>query len=337
MASFHYWAFGLCLTCDQPLEGLVKAPQDAEPDLWVWLDDESHQDVDDLRSPPAWRLVREQPPITAWVAPSPAGPTFRLRFGTEARHIEFTITRSGSQIRTRRTEGCTIADVEALLLGPVLTCTLRARGVTCLHGSVVAIGDFAVVLIGQSGAGKSTTAAGLLRLGARPLSDDLAVVVEREGRFLVHQGSHRLRLHPDAAEALGAGNELPRVWPDLPDRPQRRYLGVPNEAADSAAPSPVPLAAIYIVSERDAKIEEIVIEPLSAARGLAALLSNASASFMLPELEPRPEFDQLGRIAHAVPIRAMRRGEGLERLDAVCRAIHDDAVRLARRSKPILV
>jgi hypothetical protein len=334
--AFLYWAYGLCLACDEPLKGLFPAPPDVTPDLWTELRDDDDHGPGDLPNPRAWRIVRLEPPLTAWVASSSAGPAFRLRYGTAVRNVEFTISRSGSRIRARRTGECTIGDVEALLLGPVLAAALRARGAICLHASAVAIDGLAVALLGEGGAGKSTTAAGLLRLGARPLADDLTVVVEREGRFLVHGGSRRLRLHPDAAAALGVENDLPRVWPDLPDRPERRYLDPPDESVDLSFPAPVPLVALYILPERDSKIEGTVIEPLSAAHGLAALLSDASPSFMLPELGLPPEFDRRARLARAVPIRTLRRGVGLERLDSICRAIRDDAMELARRPDPVL-
>jgi hypothetical protein len=316
------------------LEGLVSAPLDATPDLWIELHDHADHDELDLQDS-GWTVFRLLPPLTAWVAPSPVGPAFRLCYDAGPMHMEFTITRSGSRIRARRSGPCTLGDVEAVLLGPVLTCTLRARGATCLHASVAAIDGLAVALLGEAEAGKSTTAAGLLRLGARPLADDLAVVAEREGRFLVHRGFRRLRLHPDAVAALGVENDLPRMWPDLPNRPQRRYLDPPDEIEDPSLPPPIPLVALYILTKRDSKIEGAVIEPLSAARGLAALLSNTSASFMLPELGPGPEFDRLARLARTVPIRIVQRAEGLEHLDAVCRAIRDDAMERARRSEPV--
>jgi hypothetical protein len=142
-------------------------------------------------------------------------------------------------------------------------------------------------------------------------------------------------LHPDAAAVLGAGNELPRVWPDLPDRPARRYLNPPDEIEDFSPPAAVPLAAIYILSERDSKIDGTIIEPFSAAHALAALLSNASASFMLPELGPRPEFDRLAKLASAVPVRAVRRGEGIQRLETTCRVIRDDAMEIAGRAASV--
>lgn len=56
---------------------------------------------------------------------------------------------------------------------------VRQRGGLLLHSAAIAHGDEAIVLVGRSGAGKSTACATALRLGRRVLSDELnALFVE---------------------------------------------------------------------------------------------------------------------------------------------------------------
>src|SRR5207245_7692556 len=72
-----------------------------------------------------------------------------------------------------------IENAASYLLGPILGLVLRLRGVTCLHASAVAFGDRSVAFVGQTGAGKSTTAAAFARPACGVISDALVSPVER--------------------------------------------------------------------------------------------------------------------------------------------------------------
>ncbi len=90
-------------------------------------------------------------------------------------------------------------------LAPAAALTWQWRGREALHAGALAIGEGAVLLLGDKEAGKSTTLAWLAtRRSAIVLSDDLAVVVD--GSVFAGPRSLDLRV-PDAA---GAG-ELPVV------------------------------------------------------------------------------------------------------------------------------
>ena len=92
---------------------------------------------------------------------------------------EFVIDREGTQIWARSPDNLPPEDTATYLLGPVFGFTLRLRGVTCLHASAVVIDEQAVVFLGQSGAGKSTTAAAFAQLGYPVLSDDVVALVDK--------------------------------------------------------------------------------------------------------------------------------------------------------------
>ncbi len=71
-----------------------------------------------------------------------------------------------------------------------------------LHGSAVEFGGKAWVFIGESGAGKSTTAHELLARGGMLLADDMSIVdVEKK---LVRPGSPSIRLWKESDEVVGA-------------------------------------------------------------------------------------------------------------------------------------
>jgi hypothetical protein len=96
-----------------------------------------------------------------------------------------------------------------------------------LHGGAFIHANRAWALVGDKGAGKSSTLGQLAKAGCPILSDDL--VVCRRGSVLA--GPRSVDLRPDAASALGAGRNIGVVgtrerWRlDVPDAPAATPLG----------------------------------------------------------------------------------------------------------------
>ena len=134
------------------------------------------------------------------------------------------------------------------------------------HGAAVAVGGDGVVLLGDSGAGKSTHAAALCaRCEAALLADDIVFVDERDGRFVI----------------------VPSEEDHWLDGPSRRLAFAEGSADDAKVPirarsvgREVPVTKI-IVLERGATSDEPVL-----LRGAAALVPLSSSVIRLPiELE----------------------------------------------------
>src|SRR5690606_97236 len=78
-------------------------------------------------------------------------------------------------------------DVRLFLLGSVFGAMLHQRGDLVLHGSAIEWEGAAVVFMGFSGVGKSTTASAFRQRGHAVLTDDLCVVRPgADGRMLAH-------------------------------------------------------------------------------------------------------------------------------------------------------
>ncbi len=124
------------------------------------------------------------------------------------------------------------------LFHPVAAALFRQRGLLTLHASTVASDGEALVLCGESGAGKSTTLTAMLKKGCAMVSDDLTVV--RPGGCCVEAltGPPRMHLCEDAAHRLGfAVEELDRH----PARSSKRAVSAAGEAR------PVPLQRLCIL------------------------------------------------------------------------------------------
>src|SRR5205823_15042979 len=132
------------------------------------------------------------------------GAYFRILYSDQT---EFIINRSGTQIWAQWPDRLSLEDTATYLLGPILGLVMGLRGTHCLHASVISVEDKSVALLGPPGAGKSTTAAAFARRGYPVLSEDVAAVLDQDGRFLIQPAYPRIRLWPSSVEALYGSTE----------------------------------------------------------------------------------------------------------------------------------
>jgi hypothetical protein len=205
------------------------------------------------------------------------------------------------------------------LLGPVLGLLLRLKGVTCLHASAVAFGNYSVAFLGATGVGKSTTAAAFAKLGFAILSDDIAALSESHGDFLVMPGYPRICLWPESVEMLyGSADALPKILPE--DEKRLLTLGHGSTRQETRA---LRLAAIYALGDRRPDPAPIV-EPLTARPALLSLVTDSFANKVLNREMRAQEFDLLSRLVTRVPMRRVFAHEDPERIHHLCEAIWKD-------------
>ena len=241
------------------------------------------------------------------------GEFFRIDYCDGTRVV---VSASGERVWAR---GATsdIEDTATYLLGPVLGMVLRLRGVNCLHASAVAIGGRACAFVGASGAGKSSMAAAFARRGHAVLSDDVTPIEEGGGGFFAQPAYPRLRLWPESVEGLfGAADSMPRMvegW-------DKRYVDLarPPYRFQSEA---LPLAAIYLL---DASPGAPAIEAVGARDTMIGIVADTFATYLLDRERRAREFEFVGRLVDAVPVRRLRRGTDLRDADRTCELVIDD-------------
>lgn len=108
----------------------------------------------------------------------------------------------GHRITYERYPGAADDEVRLFLLGSGVGAIMMQRGHVLIHGNAVVIPgrEGAVVCIGDSGAGKSTTAVAMMRRGWQVLSDDVCPLT---GDDAILPGTGHARLWQDAAQRLG--------------------------------------------------------------------------------------------------------------------------------------
>jgi hypothetical protein len=137
------------------------------------------------------------------------------------------------------------------------------RGHVPIHASAILTSRGCMAFAGQSGAGKSTTAAWLLRLGYQLHADDLCLANVSGDEVVVGRGIQELRLWDESIQALG--------WEDV--QPFALMPDVPKSVFRWAAPSP-PLGTLrrmYVLKFAD-EAAEPGIYAMEGVQALQALI-----------------------------------------------------------------
>ena len=343
--AFTYEVYGLTLASNQLLPGLLTTDRHKQVDIWVDLIEDPESDHPSTDSAIGRVPFSPKGPATCQfriekLALADGSSYFNLWFrGNEQMEpVDFQIDSEGSHISSANWTNSVIEEVTVLLLGPVLKCAIRLQGKICLHGGVLGIGRHAIAILGSSGAGKSTTAAALAGRGHAILSDDIAVLKECSEYFLVQPGYPRLRLWPESVNALyGSEVGLARVI----CLSEKRFVDLTDNSGESEThrspwrfhKEPLPLAAIYVLGERQPELANPAIEPISPAMATMTLMAQRSASFLKLDMDKQArEFAGISRVAMTVPVRKVTRRDSLDALPQLCDAILEDLAGIVNES-----
>jgi hypothetical protein len=341
----HYQIYGITLRSNQPLPILIPASTTSTSttttDVEVCItegklfDRDSQEDSEEENNyyPDSWYTQQKVDGVYYCLS---------LRGGNEILDVE--ISPNGKKIWITWVN-LPLAEVTAILIGCIIGTALRLQGKLCLHSSVIKVGEyafcasqqrFAIAIIGAKGAGKSTTAAALAKRGYPILADDIAVLTDCGDSFLVQPGYPRLRLWKSAVNAVyGSEEGLSRVFRQT----DKHFveLNQNNTSAWSFHSQPLPLAAIYVLGERQQSLTAPSIESITPQLGLMHLLTHRYPESLKLERHMRSrkrtvglshEFARLGYLANTVPMRSLHREDSLAGLSQVCDRILEDVAGL---------
>jgi len=286
-------AYGLTFHLSFPCPILPLATADAKPDVTV------------VEGPVPRQLAAPVAQDQNWQA-EPGRFLFRA-----GRHVGRFLVERGRKITLERNPG---ADEEALgfhFLDSVLAAALRQNGLLVLHANSIATQRGALAVSGESGAGKSTTTAALLRRGCALLADDLTVLrAGPEGRVEVLPGMPQFCLCEDAAGRFGQDiTGLSRHR-----RSSKKFI-VPARAA--MANSPVSLHALYLL--RTYPGHDVRVRRLRGAEKFDAV-QEAIYGPVLPQEHPA-QFSLLAALTQLVAVFRLERPEQRWTVEAVAEAM----------------
>jgi hypothetical protein len=214
---------------------------------------------------PAWQHDFLDPQGTVSLACAREGNRFRFEFPGL---VEALVTPDG-EITLEASPTASPNTVRHILLDQILPRLLAQQGELVLHGAAVApVEGHAVVLLGDSGMGKSTLSGASALAGHQVLTDDgLLMRVAADGVAAIPTYPS-LRLWPDSFETLFAGS-------DVVSTPMAHYSDKHRLDIASATPQPAacPIAAIVVLQAPDG--DRIRQTRLSSQAACMALMRNA--------------------------------------------------------------
>jgi hypothetical protein len=324
--TFRYTTYGLKLISDSPIPGLcTEAGPFPHSDLRVELSSEP-QWVRDARLLP-FQILQHLP-----ASPETEDPAFVLTSFGEGQFFQlaysdgacFVTDGEATRIWGTLGESQTMEDLSTYFLGPIMGFILRRRGVTALHASAFSMDGRAIVLTGDAGAGKSTTAAALALRGMPVLCEDIAAIEETDGNIQIELGHPRICLWPESVEMLmGRPDALPRLTPTW----EKRYLALDGVQAMRERQKR-PLGGVYLLGPREMSGDAPRIEEVNSRDVVVELVQNTYMNWFLDRGQRAAEFALLSHLVSQIPVRRVVPHRDSSRIGALCDLILADARRL---------
>jgi hypothetical protein len=145
------------------------------------------------------------------------------------------------------------------------------QGLEPLHAAAVRVDDVAIGFLGDCTFGKSTLMASFLQAGHRALTDDLLMLVAKDGQTVALPGSGRIKLQPDSARAFLEGTT---EGEPLNAGTLKRSFRVPSALVQRTE---LPMTHLFVLPTPEARkrITAVSIRPLSRTTMFQELLKNS--------------------------------------------------------------
>jgi hypothetical protein len=233
---------------------------------------------------------------------------------------EFLISPDGRQITGRQDDEAHEESFQVYLLGQALSYALVKQGFEPLHATAIVVNGEAVVLLGNSGFGKSSLAACFLDAGHRLLTDDLLILRPTGQGIMAYPGPPRIKLFPKLARrfrheaARGIAMSL-----------ESKKLILPLRHAQSVR-HPVPLGGIYaLLPPRPiARRQAVRLTPLSPRESFIALVKNTFNYRIVNPARLERQFDAAAGVVSVMPVKKVSYPRILARLPEVRDALLAD-------------
>lgn len=290
---YDYHAFGMDIQSDISLKGLLPNPSASAVDVYVRA--EKLCDKWGSRSAQDMFVYGEK----------------EIMFQIEGVGV-FSI-RSGREIGYERAEGATDAYIRLYVMGSCLGLILMQREILPMHGSALYMQHMGIIITGDSGAGKSTTAAAFMKQGARLLSDDVIPVHWKETAPLIFPAYPQQKMWLNSLEQFGQTIEgLEQVV----EREEKFNIPVYEHFYNR----PAPMHAIVELVPADT--EEITLIEVTGLAKLELLYRNTYRQFVI---EPAGfsfwHFRALSAVAGRIPVYTLRRPVSRFSADEVVEAV----------------
>lgn len=232
---------------------------------------------------------------------------------SDTEQLKFYLSKDGAKVVSDNPSSIPPGDIESFILGPILGGVLRLQQRICLHASVMEHEGKAFAFVGNKGAGKSTTAAALLRAGARLISDDVAVLNPNDvNDILVQPGYPGVRLLPRCLSSFGLDQHN---YDRVVSGHNKRYvrLSYANKKLNTASnqdgwqfqDKACSLKVIYTLNSRQNNLNHTEILPLTKQAALMALTPHSYARSLLNSAQRADEFKYMAHLSQCVKVKSI--------------------------------
>jgi hypothetical protein len=235
----------------------------------------------------------------------------------------FWIEPTGTRVWYRAAAGARPADIEHLLIGPVIGLALQLQGHVLLHASAVVVDGAAVAFAAPHGSGKSTLAASFVRAGHPLLTDDVLPLAEHEGGVRAMHSVARMKLWDDSLAALGEDHHH---YDHAVSWLEKRRVRV-GESWGEVAPGDLPLSAVYLLAPHQDSRAAIEFRDLTPVQAALQLVGNMYMAELLSGERAVRALDVAARMAPAVRIKRVSYRRSYDNLQELRASILADARR----------
>lgn len=182
---------------------------------------------------------------------------------------------------------------QRLLIGQLLPLAALLCGYEPLHASAVEVDGRAILMMGASGAGKSSVALHLSARGAGLMADDVSALAMHGDTVVAHSGPAIASVD---AQELSRLSEPAAGWSRLGS-----HDGEVRVALDGGPARALPVGAVYVLARRaDAEVLGIRAPRLSSAK---LLLGGTFNAYLRDPARLARQLEITGRLAETVPLR----------------------------------
>ncbi|MBL8133411.1 MAG: hypothetical protein JNL42_16240 [Anaerolineae bacterium] len=309
----HYFLYGLQIASEYPLEDIQEAAVRAQPDIRIY--DGTMPDGLEVESP----LWQPQNRFDDSRQTSEGEQAQQIRLSADGQFIQFRIWHAATVVFEASGSAMWIRwageghdDIKTFnILGPLLGFLLHLRGITPLHASAISVHGRAVLFMGASGAGKSTTVAAFAQAGYPVIADDICACHDQGGVLTVAPGHARVRLLQDAASALTRRPDGALIEVHGRQKWNVSFHSYPPGEGGIVQAAYLPIARVYWLAEREPVVRA---EGMTGVNALINVMRNIYLWFLMDIAMQKRAMLQANRLIKQVPFYQLHAPQGHDRL-----------------------
>ena len=258
-----YKAYGLIFKSELELPALIPVPDDTQHDVSIHLGKVPDKlNSDDVKNGVLYQITHDE---------------FRLVLPNVAKYYVY----AGKKIIIEPEKDADQSSILLFLLGSTMGALLHQRKLLPIHASGISTPKGAVLFLGQSGAGKSTTAAAFRQRGYPLLADDISVIrLNQEEKITVIPEYPQQKLWADTLDILNdTDSEYSKV------RPQIQKFAVP--VREKFSEDEIPLFKMYVLLKNTENT--VNVEPITGLNKLFVTTASMYRSQFFHQSQPKDQ------------------------------------------------